>query len=189
MLDKRPIQALRSGNIILHLINPDNFPEVRKMFTGFPDSDYMLKELDQSYIPQYDLAGRRTVYGFYARLDDQLAGASLLGISDWDNLLGFTGADTFVHVRGRGVAPGSKPHLFYLGFYLLGLNRIETGCFVSNTASRRSIEKTPGFVYEGTLRKFQRNDAGEFEDELRYSILRTDWETLYDPHEIDVIYG
>jgi ribosomal-protein-serine acetyltransferase len=58
---------------------------------------------------------------------------------------------------------------------------------VSNTASRRSIEKTPGFVYEGTLRKFARNEQGEFEDELRYAILHEDWAKLYNPDEIEVI--
>ena len=182
-----PFQALRHGRITLHLINADNFPAVRRMFTGFADSEYMLSELDQSYIPQYDSSGRRILYGFYALLDGELAGASLLGISDWGNLHGFTGADTLLHMRGRGVAPGSKPHLFYLGFHVLGLNRLETGCLVSNTASRRSIEKTPGFVYEGTLRRFARNDSGEFEDELRYSILREDWLKLYNFDEIDVI--
>jgi ribosomal-protein-serine acetyltransferase len=182
-----PFRVLKHGRITLHLINADNFPEVRRMFTGFPDSEYMLGELDESYIPKFDSSGRRIIYGFYALLDDELAGASLLGISDWGNLHGFTGADTLLHMRGRGVAPGSKPHLFYLGFHVLGLNRIETGCFVSNTASRRSIEKTPGFVYEGTLRKFARNEQGEFEDEQRYSILREDWVKLYNPDEIEVL--
>jgi RimJ/RimL family protein N-acetyltransferase len=75
-------------------------------------------------------------------------------------------------MRGRGVAPASKPLLLRLGFGALGLNRIETGCFVSNLASRRSIEKTPGFRLEGTLRQYGRNARGEFEDELRYAILR-----------------
>jgi ribosomal-protein-serine acetyltransferase len=180
-------RALKHGRITLHIINADNFPEVRRMFTGFADSEYMLSEMDQSYIPDYDRSGRRVLYGFYALLDGELAGASLLGISDWGNLHGFTGADTLMHMRGRGVAPGSKPHLFYVGFHILDLNRIETGCFVSNIASQRSIEKTPGFVYEGTLRKFARNEQGEFEDERRYSILREDWAALYNPDEIEVL--
>lgn len=182
-------RALRNGAITLHLINADNFPDVRRRFTGFPDSDYMLKEMDQSYIPEYDSSRRRTMYGFYATLDGELAGTSLLGISDWDELHGYTGADTLLHMRGRGVAPGSKPHLFYVGFHLLGLNRIETGCFVSNTASQRSIEKTAGFQFEGILRSFARNEHGEFEDERRYAILRDDWLKLYDPAEVEVIDG
>ena len=179
--------ALRRENITLHLINGNNFPNVRRMFTGYPDSAYILKEMDESYIPQYDPSGRRTLYGFYSTLDTELAGASLLGISDWDELRGYTGADTLLHMRGRGVAPGSKPHLFYVGFQLLGLNRIETGCFVSNLSSQRSIEKTPGFQFEGILRSFARNERGEFEDERRYAILREDWLRLYNPNEVEVI--
>ena len=181
--------ALRQGNITLHLISGSNFLDVRRMFTGFSDSDYMLKEMDESYIPRYDSSGRRTLYGFYSTLDGELAGASLLGIGNWHELRGYTGADTLLHMRGRGVAPGSKPHLFYVGFHLLGLNRIETGCFVSNTASQRSIEKTPGFQFEGILRQYARNENGDFEDERRYAILHTDCLTLYDPNEIDVIDG
>ncbi len=186
-MDDPHFSALRRGNLTLHLINGANFAHVRRMFSGFPDSDYLLSELDQSYIPKYDLSGRRIMYGFYTMLDNELAGASLLGISDWGNLRGFTGADTLLHMRGRGVAPGSKPHLLYLGFHLLGLHRIETGCAASNTASRRSIEKTPGFVHEGTLRSYARNEQGEFEDEHFYGILRADWEKLYDPSEIEMI--
>ncbi len=89
---------------------------------------------------------------------------------------------------GKGVAPRSKPHLFYLAFEILGLNRIETGCFVSNIASKKSIEKTAGFEFEGTTRQSGLNDNGEFEDEYRYAILRQDWVKLYDKTRIDVIY-
>ena len=119
--------------------------------------------------------------------DGELAGMSLLGIADWQRLRGFTGADTFAHMRGRGIAPGSKPHLFYLGFALLGLYRIETGCLVSNAASKRSLDKTPGLVFEGTLRGWFRWTDGHFEDEHRYSIVRPDWETHYDPADIETV--
>jgi ribosomal-protein-serine acetyltransferase len=77
--------------------------------------------------------------------------------------------------------------MFYLGFTLLGLNRIETGCLESNTASRRSIEKTPGFQFEGTLREYARNSQEEFEDELRSAILKRDWLRLYDPDQVEVL--
>jgi ribosomal-protein-serine acetyltransferase len=101
-------------------------------------------------------------------------------------LRGYTGADTPESMRGRGIAPRSKAHLLYVGFQMLGLNRIETGCFVSNTASQRSIEKTPGFVFEGILRAYGRNAQGVFEDERRYAILRSDWQRLYNPVDVTV---
>lgn len=181
------VNAMRCGGITLYPITPENLSEVRAMFSGCPDSPYMLSELEHSYPPEYDSEGRQRVFGFYAVLNGVLAGLSLLGISSYEDARGFTGADTLLHMRGKGVAPGSKPHLFYLGFYLLGLNRIETGCLVSNIASKRSIDKTPGFVLEGIMRKHARNDAGEFEDEYRYAILRDDWLKLYHPADVEII--
>jgi ribosomal-protein-serine acetyltransferase len=180
-------RALRAGPITLHRITQANTDSVLAMCCGYADSDYMLGEIRRSYLPAYDDQGRQLVYGFYTTLDDQLAGGSLLGISSFAAARGYTGADTLLHMRGRGVAPGSKPHLFYLGFHLLGLNRIETDCLASNTASRRSIEKTPGMIYEGTLRSYARNPQGNFEDEYRYAILRHDWLRFYAPGEIEVI--
>ena len=69
----------------------------------------------------------------------------------------------------------------------LGLIWIETGCFVSNLASKRSIEKTAGFQLEGVLREHGLNQWGEFEDECRYAILRRDWLKLYDKSQVEVI--
>jgi RimJ/RimL family protein N-acetyltransferase len=179
--------ALRLGPLTLHRIREDNLAYVRSLFGGFVDSPYMLGELEANYRPDYDQERRQTLYGFYTTFHDTLAGGSLLGISSWAEARGFTGADTFVHMRGRGVAPASKPLLFYLGFELLGLNRIETGCFVSNVSSRRSIEKTRGFELEGTLRQYARNTDGLFVDEHRYAILRCDWLRLYDKREIELV--
>lgn len=181
--------ALRSGPLTLHRIREENWEQVRQLFSGFADSSYMLSELEASYRPGYDPERRQSLFGFYATLYDTLAGMCLLGVSSWADARGFTGADTFAHMRGRGVAPASKPALFYLGFELLRLNRIETGCFVSNVSSRRSIEKTLGFQFEGTLRGYARNPSGEFEDERRYAILKPDWLRLYARGRVDVVHS
>ncbi len=179
-------KALRADSITLHLIDDDNLDEVYALFRGFPDSEELLQEIAEEYLPRFE-GGRRTRYGFYARLGDTLAGLSLLSVDSWTTRSGSTGADTLMHMRGRGVAPRSKPHLFYLAFELLALNRVETGCFVSNLASRRSIEKTAGFVLEGTTRESGLNDDGQLEDEYRYAILRRDWLRLYDRAQVQVI--
>ncbi len=181
--------GLRRGAIALYRITAANAANVRARLQREPDADETVAEFDRSYLPRADEQGRPTLIGFYATLDGALAGLYLLGVSSWPDARGFTGSDTLPQMRGRGVAPGSKPLLFYLGFALLGLNRIETGCYISNIASRRSIEKTPGFRYEGTLRGYGRNATGEFEDERRYAILRRDWQALYDPDEITVLRG
>jgi len=182
------VTALYSDSITLHLINDENLPDVRSMLRGFPDSSSMIEELNSSYIPRID-DGRRVRYGFYATLDGQLAGLSLLDVDDWGTLTGSTGADTLLHMRGKGVAPRSKPHLFYLAFEMLRLNRVETGCFVSNIASKKSIEKTVGFRFEGRSRQSGLNDEGVLEDEYHYAILREDWERFYDKKRIEVIYS
>lgn len=59
---------------------------------------------------------------------------------------------------------------------------------VSNLSSKRSIEKMRGFQFEGIMRKSGINDAGEFEDEYLYAILRRDWLTLYDKSLVTVLY-
>ncbi len=171
-------RSISSGDITLHLIKDDNLGEVYGMFTGWPDSDELIAEIKAHYLPDYE-DGIRIKYGFYATLNGTLGGLSLLGVSSWTEKIGFTGADTLLHMRGKGIAPRSKPHLFYLAFEMLGLNRVESGCLVSNIASKRSIEKTPGFQFEGVSRESGLNDNGEFEDQYLYSILRKDYVKLY----------
>lgn len=180
------IKALYSDSITLHLVNEDNLAQVSTLFQGFPDSSEMLQELFQHYLPRYE-NGKRTNYGFYVLLGDELAGMTLLTVDDWAGRIGSTGADMFRHMRGRGVTPRSKPHLFYLAFELLGLNRVATGCLISNVSSKRSIEKTAGFQFEGISRESGVNERGEFEDEYLYAILRRDWLRLYDRSQIQVI--
>ena len=180
------IKGLYSDSITLFLINEANIEQVRNLFRGFDDSEEMILEMNEHYLPEYE-NGKRVKYGFYTLLENDLAGMSLLGIDSFKEKKGYTGADTFLHMRGKGIAPRSKPHLFYFGFELLGLNRLATGCLISNEASKRSIEKTPGFIFEGVSRESGINDKGEFEDEFLYAILRKDWLKLYDRTNIKVI--
>ncbi|PJJ54450.1 GNAT family N-acetyltransferase [Hymenobacter chitinivorans] len=147
----------------------------------------MVAELLRHYVPTYD-RGRRTNFGFYSRLGSELAGLTVLTVDSWDESSGSTGADVLEHMRGRGVTPGSKPHLFFLAFELLGLNRVATGCRVSNLASKRSLEKTRGLQFEGIMRESGVNDEGQFEDEYLYAILRRDWAPLYDKNRVQVVY-
>lgn len=98
------------------------------------------------------------------------------------------GSGYLAHMRGEGVAPRSKPHLFYLAFEILKLNPLKTGCFVSKVSSKKSIEKTAGFQFEGIRRESGINEQGDFEDELFYGILCRDWLELYDKTQIKVLY-
>ena len=180
------LKALYSDSITLYPINEDNLDEVKAMFSGYPDSPELLFEIEHHYRPEYE-NGKRMKYGFYAMTDGKLAGMSLLGVDEWATLKGYTGADTLLHMRGNGIAPRSKPHLFYFAFEVLGLNRLATGCLITNTASKRSIEKTAGFQFEGIARESGLNDKGELEDEYLYAILKSDWLKLYDKTQVSLI--
>jgi ribosomal-protein-serine acetyltransferase len=179
--------ALYSDSIKLVLIEEHNLNAVRELFAGYPDSDVLLEELNADYLPQF-ADGRRVNYGFYVLLEQQLAGLCLLEVNDWQVGIASTGADMLLHMRGQGITPRSKPHLFFLAFELLGLNRVETGCFVSNLASKKSIEKTQGFLFEGRSRQSGINDDGELEDEFHYAILKQDWLELYNKTRVQVLY-
>lgn len=183
----KSFKAIRSDSIALYLITEENAGAVRRRFENYADAEHVLAEFDASYMPKFE-DGKAIRYGFYATLGEELVGLTLLEVDSWETKTGSTGADILMELRGRGIAPRSKPHLFYLAFEILGLNRVETGCFVTNLASKRSIEKTKSFQFEGTKRQSGLNDAGEFEDELFYAILREDWLELYDKNEVELIY-
>ncbi len=182
------LKSMRYGDLELHLINTEGADEVRTMLQNEPDSQELVEELDENYLPKYDDENRRTVYGFYILKGAKLAGLSLLEVDSWPDMRGSTGADILPHMRGQGLAPAAKIGLFHLAFALLELNRIDTGHFVSNRASQRSIEKTPGFQLEGLLREYGRNPEGQFEDTLYYGIIRRDWLDLYKDAAVEVIY-
>ncbi|WP_242510018.1 GNAT family N-acetyltransferase [Hymenobacter persicinus] len=179
-------RALPSDGITLRLISEDNLAATYEWFGGFADSRPMREELMRNYLPRYE-NGRRTNVGFYSLVDTELAGLTLLTVDSWEEKTGSAGADVLEHMRGRGITPRSKPHLFYLAFELLGLHRVTTGCLVSNLSSKRSIEKTAGFQLEGVLRESGVNEAGEFEDEYLDAILRRDWRRLYDKARVEVL--
>jgi len=164
-----------------------NQQHLRRTLENQEGSSYFLNELQTSYLPRFDTENRRTKYGFWVERNGLIVGMCLLGVSSWKHRRGYTGADTFVQFRGQGIAPMCKPMLFYLAFELLRLHRVETGCVRSNESSRRSIEKTKGFEFEGILRGYQRTASNEFEDELRYAILEDDYRRLYDPSAIELI--
>jgi RimJ/RimL family protein N-acetyltransferase len=183
----KPFAGIRSGPISLYLIDTWNVREAVAMVCKFTDRKEFYDEMMRSYLPTFDAKGRRTKWGFYARLNGEIAGLSLLGVNSKSVKLGYTGADTLAHMRGKGVAPGSKPMLFHLGFELLKMTRIETGCHVSNKASQRSIEKTLGFKFTGVVSPGTHpNSRGEMEDERMYEISREDWKRLYAGIPIEV---
>jgi ribosomal-protein-alanine N-acetyltransferase len=75
---------------------------------------------------------------------------------------------------GKGYMTEAARRTVQFGFEELGLERISVGCFARNKASARIIEKL-GFTPEGVARHAYCKD-GEFLDELRFGMIRSDWD-------------
>ena len=180
-------RAITIGQLSLHYISFASLSEVLAKFQALGEYGAFAEELLKNYVPHYDAKGVLDRYGFYITLEEELAGVTMLGINSWFDLRGYTASHINKQMRGRGIAPASKAHLFYLGFGVLGLNRIEISCLTSNISSQRSIGKTRGMSFEATFRQRGLNDRNELADEFHYAILKRDWLTLYDANEVTLI--
>lgn len=76
--------------------------------------------------------------------------------------------------HGRGLGSEAIALMCQYGFSQLGLHKIWTSLFAGNEASRRLTERC-GFTLEGRIRDSKRKD-GRWQDELRYGLLREDWD-------------
>lgn len=75
---------------------------------------------------------------------------------------------------GQGIMSEAAHALLEVGFNLVGLHKIEIGCYSYNKASHRVAEKL-GFTLESKIR--DRKDAqGKRCDLLRYGLLKSEWE-------------
>ena len=77
---------------------------------------------------------------------------------------------------GLGYVPEAARALIDLAFKKLNMHKIELTCFGYNVQSQRIAEKL-GFILEARIR--DRKDAqGNRCDDLRYGLLRSEWESL-----------
>ncbi len=75
---------------------------------------------------------------------------------------------------GRGIVPEAAAALVEIGFTLLGLHKIELGCYDYNKKIQ-AVARKLGFTLEATLR--DRKDAqGRRCNDLRFGLLRSEWE-------------
>lgn len=75
---------------------------------------------------------------------------------------------------GQGIMAEAARALIEVGFDLLQLHKIEIGCYGYNQGSRRIAEKM-GFTLEATIRDRQ-DVQGQRCDDLRYGLLKSEWE-------------
>jgi ribosomal-protein-alanine N-acetyltransferase len=76
----------------------------------------------------------------------------------------------------KGYTTEALNRILQFAFTELNLHRIEAGCAVGNTASKRVLEKV-GMIQEGLLRK-NLPIRGEWVDNFKFAMLDTDFELL-----------
>lgn len=75
---------------------------------------------------------------------------------------------------GKGYATEIAKQLLEIGFEQIGLHRLCASCHIDNKKSEHIMKKI-GMTKEGQLRKV-RFKNGDWHDELRYSVLKEEWQ-------------
>jgi len=78
---------------------------------------------------------------------------------------------------GKGIMFEAMSAVIDFGFERMKLNRIEATVMPHNVRSMRLLERL-GFIEEGMFRQRGFNEKGEPADDVMFSMLRSDWETL-----------
>jgi RimJ/RimL family protein N-acetyltransferase len=126
--------------------------------------------IDKLYRDTHDV-----VFGVCIKENDRLIGTTGLHRADPIRRCAEFGiALGDVASQNRGFGTEATALTVRYGFEVLNLNRIALGVLADNARARRAYEKA-GFVQEGVLRQaFYRH--GRWIDEVRYAILRDEWE-------------
>ena len=82
-------------------------------------------------------------------------------------------------LQGQGIMTRSCNRLIRYVFMGLHLNRVEMRMVTSNTTSKK-IPLRLGFELEGTLKEYQVNKEGFFENVEVYGLLKKDWKSSTD---------
>ena len=147
---------------------PAGFPPVKTLEDEIYYLEHILPERNQKdNLP----AG----YGIVVKGTDKVIGSVDFNHRHADDVLEL-GYTLHPDYWGRGYVPEAARALIDLGFKDLGLHKIELTCFGHNVQSQRVAEKL-GFTLEARTR--DRKDAqGNRCDDLRYGLLRSEWEVI-----------
>ncbi|HGI4268833.1 TPA: GNAT family N-acetyltransferase [Streptococcus agalactiae] len=75
---------------------------------------------------------------------------------------------------GQGIVPEAASALVEIGFILLGLHKIELGCYDYNKQSQ-AVARKLGFTLEANIRD-RRDAQGQRCGDMRFGLLRSEWE-------------
>ncbi len=140
----------------------------REPHTEIEQTSRWVEEIFRDYREERTLFWCITLKG-----NDRPIGTFTLWNMNLESFMAELGYELSRNYQGRGIMSEALLPLFDWAFQVMGLNRIEACPLKMNTPSVALLEKL-GFQYEGNLRErifFNRN----FEDQLYYSILRSDW--------------
>lgn len=145
---------------------PAGFPPVKTLEDEVYYLENILPERNQK-------ANLPAGYGIVVKGTDKVIGSVVFNHRHEDDVLEI-GYTLHPDYWGRGYVPEAAHVLIDLSFKELGLHKIELICFGYNLKSQRVAEKL-GFTLEARIR--DRKDAqGNRCDELRYGLLRSEWE-------------
>jgi [ribosomal protein S5]-alanine N-acetyltransferase len=123
--------------------------------------------------PSYE-AGEHVTFAVVLREGGELVGSIGMNLNARDNN-GELGYWIGVPYWGCGYCTEAAREIVRYGFEVLGLHRIHSNHFGSNSASGRVMQKV-GMVREGTRREHYRK-WGEYEDRVEYGLLVGEWRT------------
>jgi len=173
---------LTTERLLIRLMRPDDAARV----TAYRNDPEVARYQDWPLPFTEEMVSERLTARADSSVEDHLAGGTNLVIE----ADGVPVGDVYVRVndglaevgwtltpsaQGRGYASEAADALVHLLFTQLGAHRVEASMHPDNIASAR-VGEAVGMTFEALTRmNFPSRDGG-WEDDLRYAMLRTDWE-------------
>jgi RimJ/RimL family protein N-acetyltransferase len=160
-----------------------SLPETDQFNTlGIPETTDVTAELVMGWLEENRNPERKS-YIFSLDITDthQFIGLMALYIGKPTYKKGEVWFKVHSHFWNNGYTTEALRRVLQLAFTQLNLHRIEAGCAVGNTASKRVLEKA-GLIQEGLMRK-NLPIRGQWVDNFQFSMLDTDYELLAEKDE------
>jgi RimJ/RimL family protein N-acetyltransferase len=133
---------------------------------------------EREWIESLGKSGTDYVFGITLKQGDRLIGVTGLhqvSLVNRSAVFGINLGDTAQ--QGRGYGREATQLVLRYAFEELNLNRVELSVYSDNWRAIRMYQKV-GFVQEGCARQAHYGN-GRYQDEYRFGILRSEWESLY----------
>lgn len=184
LFDFSSFPMLETPRLILREIIPEDAPAIFRIrgdyevtrynsgaaYTHIQQAGQLIANMLAAYLEKRELRWGITLKGEPAAGVIGMCGYNYWEHTDQRASVGYDLAQAF---WGRGIMPEALQAIFEFGWTRMGLNRIEAGTSIYNTASVRVLEKL-GFRQEGHQRE-QYYEDGHFHDLLLFALLRREY--------------